>query len=52
MPDNPVPLLAALCSTFNSFLNKDEKYDLMERLTSRDKDDKLTVRVRAPVKQV
>ena len=39
-------------STFNSYLNKEEKYQIMERLTSPEKDAKLTVRVRAPGKPI
>ncbi|GAX81502.1 hypothetical protein CEUSTIGMA_g8930.t1 [Chlamydomonas eustigma] len=37
---------------FSDFVSKEEKFVTMERLTSRDKDDKLTVRVRAPGKPV
>jgi hypothetical protein len=32
---------------FNQIINKEEKYEMMERLTNRDKDDKLTVRIAA-----
>ncbi len=38
--------------TFNRIIGKEEKFEQMERLTSRDKENKLTVRVRAPQKPV
>ncbi len=40
------------CRVFNQIISKEEKISTMERLTSRDKDSKLTVRVVAHGKPV
>ena len=41
-----------VCRLFSQIVSREEKLAVMERLTNRDEDHKLTVRMRAPVKPV